>query len=57
MTATMVSFHDLSNMKMRKPVPLMLLRKKILMFRETRSLTCVVSADRREMMSPVESGQ
>lgn len=52
MRATIVSFQEIPSMKMEKPTPLTTLRRKMLMFTETRSLTCVVSADRREMMSP-----
>lgn len=50
---TSVSFQDILNMKMTKPVPLMALLRKTLTFWEMRSLTWVVSADRRDRMSPV----
>lgn len=52
MMVTSVSFQDIPNMKMKKPTPLMMLRRKTLTFWEMRSLTWVVSADRRERMSP-----
>lgn len=52
MMVTSVSFQDSPNMKMKKPTALTLLLKKMLTFTEMRSLTWVVSADRREMMSP-----
>lgn len=52
MMVTSVSFQDMPNMKMKKPTALMTLRRKMLTFWEMRSLTWVVSADRRERMSP-----
>lgn len=52
MTATSVSLHESPHMKTKWPTALMQLRRKTLTFCEMRSLTCVVSADRREMMSP-----
>ena len=54
MTVTSVSFQDIPNIKMKKPAPLMVLRKKTFTFWEMRSLTWVVSADSREMMSPAK---
>lgn len=52
MMVTTVSFQDIMNMKINCPTALMPLRRKMLTFWEMRSLTWVVSADRREMMSP-----
>lgn len=52
-TVTRVSFQDIAHMKKKCPVALMLLRRKMLTFCEMRSLTWVVSAERRERMSPV----
>lgn len=52
-TVTRVSFQDITHIKMKCPVALMLLRRKMLTFCEMRSLTWVVSAERRERMSPV----
>lgn len=52
-TVTTVSFQDITHMKKKCPAALMLLRRKMLTFWEMRSLTWVVSADRRERMSPV----
>lgn len=51
-TVTSVSFQDITHMKKKSPAPLMTLRRKMLMFCEMRSLTWVVSAERRERMSP-----
>lgn len=56
MTATSVSLQEIPHMKMKWPSALMQLRRNTLTFCEIRSLTCVVSADRREMMSPGEGG-
>jgi len=52
MMVTSVSFQDIPNMKMKKPAPLMVLRRNTLTFWEMRSLTWVVSAESLEMMSP-----
>lgn len=52
-TVTSVSFQDITHMKKKCPAPLMLLRRKMLTFCEMRSLTWVVSEERRDRMSPV----
>ncbi|KAG7271309.1 hypothetical protein CRUP_021046 [Coryphaenoides rupestris] len=52
MTVTSESFQDRPNMKMKNPTALMMLLRKTLTFWETRSLTCVVSDVRRDVMSP-----
>lgn len=52
MTVTSESFQDKLNMKMKNPTALMMLLRKMLTFWETRSLTCVVSDVRRDVMSP-----
>lgn len=51
-TVTSESFQDMAHMKAKKPAPLTTLRRKMLMFCEMRSLTWVVSAERRDRMSP-----
>lgn len=48
MMVTSVSFQDMPHMKMKKPTPLRTFSRKTLTFWEMRSLTWVVSADRRE---------
>lgn len=52
MKVTSESFHERLNMKKITPVAFTMLRRKMLMFWETRSLTMVVSDVRREMTSP-----
>lgn len=52
MKVTSESFQERLNMKKITPVAFTTLRRKILMFWETRSLTMVVSDVRREMTSP-----
>lgn len=54
MTVTIVSFQDIEHMKKKSPMPLMLLRRKMLTFCEMRSHTWVVSAVRRDRMSPAQ---
>lgn len=53
MKVTRESCHERLNMKTMTPVALTMLRRKMLMFCETRSLTMVVSEVSREIMSPV----
>lgn len=52
MKVTSESFQERLNMKKITPVAFTTLRRKMLMFWETRSLTMVVSDVRREMTSP-----
>lgn len=52
MKVTRESFQERLNMKKMTPVAFTTLRRKMLMFWETRSLTMVVSDVRREMTSP-----
>lgn len=52
MKVTRESFQERLNMKKITPVAFTTLRRKMLMFWETRSLTMVVSDVRREMTSP-----
>lgn len=51
-TVTSASFQDMAHMKTKSPVPLMRFRRKMLTFWEIRSLIWVVSAERRDRMSP-----
>lgn len=52
MTVTSESRQDIPHMTMKSPAPLMAFRRKMLTFWEMRLLTWVVSADRRDRMSP-----
>lgn len=54
MMVTSESRQDIPHMTMKSPAPLMAFRRKMLTFWEMRSLTWVVSADRRDRMSPTE---
>lgn len=54
MTVTIVSFQDIEHMKKKTPMHLTLLRRKMLTFCEMRSHTWVVSAVRRDRMSPAQ---